>query len=81
MLSGTTEGIKEFVSEILSGTEESFERRYALKASGVDINLIAKRVATLLDITENDVWREGQIKAAPHPHPSQQDLKCLIGYF
>ena len=28
----------------------------------MNINFIAKRVATLLDITENDVWREGKFK-------------------
>ncbi len=55
-------GDGDFVSEILSRTEESLERRYALKAGGVDINFIAKRVAALLDISENDVWREGKFK-------------------
>ncbi|MFH1146397.1 MAG: transposase, partial [Pseudomonadota bacterium] len=55
-------GDGEFVSEILSRTEESLERRYALKAGGVDIDFIAKRVATLLDIPEDTVWREGKFK-------------------
>ena len=55
-------GDGEFVSEILSRTEESLERRYALKAGGVDIDFIAKRVATLLDIPEDNVWREGKFK-------------------
>ncbi len=51
-----------FVSEMLSKAEESLERRYALKANGVDIDFIAKRVATLLEIPEDDVWREGKFK-------------------
>jgi putative transposase len=55
-------GDSDFVSKILSRTKESLERRYALKRGGVDINFIAKRVATLLDIPKNDVWREGKFK-------------------
>jgi putative transposase len=59
-------GDSEFVSEILSGSEESLERCYALKASGMDRKYIAKRVATLLDIPESDVWREGKFKELVH---------------
>ena len=57
-------GDGDFVSDLLSKAkaEESLERRYALKASGVDIHYIAKRVATLLDIPEATVWREGKFK-------------------
>jgi len=55
-------GDGEFVSKILFRAEESLERRYALKARGVDINFIAKRVATLLAIAEDDVWSEGKFK-------------------
>ena len=55
-------GDGDFVSDILSKAEESFERRYALKACGVDIHYIAKRVASLLDIPEAIVWREGKFK-------------------
>ena len=51
-----------FVSEMLSKAEESFERRYALKAKGVDIDFISKRVATLLEIPQEEVWREGKSK-------------------
>jgi putative transposase len=59
-------GDSDFVSEILSGREESLERCYALKASGIDIKYLAKRVATLLDIPESDVWREGKFKELVH---------------
>jgi putative transposase len=55
-------GDGDFVSDILSKAEESLEKRYALKAGGVDIHYIAKRVATLLDIPEAAVWREGKFK-------------------
>ena len=55
-------GDGDFVSDILSKAEESLERRYALKAGGVDIDCIARRVASLLDIPEATVWREGKFK-------------------
>jgi uncharacterized SAM-binding protein YcdF (DUF218 family) len=55
-------GDGDFVSEILSRTEESFERFYALKAKGIDIDFVAKRVSTLLHIPAEDIWREGKVK-------------------
>ncbi len=55
-------GDGDFVSEILAKSEESFERRYALKASGIDIDFVARRVSTLLNIREGDIWREGKVK-------------------
>ena len=55
-------GDGDFVSEILSKSEESFERHYALKANGIDIDFVAKRVSTLLNIPEGDIWREGKVK-------------------
>ena len=41
---------------------ESFERRYALKARGIDVGFVAKRVSALLDIPEDEIWREGKFK-------------------
>ena len=55
-------GDGDFVSEILSQAEESYKRRSALKARGVDVTFIAKRVAVLLDLSEDDVWREGKFR-------------------
>jgi putative transposase len=55
-------GDGDFVSEILSRSEESFERSYALKARGINIDFVAKRVSTLLNMQEEDIWREGKVK-------------------
>jgi len=55
-------GDSDFVSETLSKAEESFERSYALKAGRIDVDFIAKRVSTLLNIPEEDIWREGKTK-------------------
>ncbi len=56
-------GDGDFVSDILSQSKESFERRYALKARGIDIDFVANRVSTLLNIPEGDVWCEGKTRA------------------
>ena len=55
-------GDGDFVTEILVRAEESFERRYALKARGIDVDFVAKRVSTLLNIAEGEIWREGKAK-------------------
>ncbi len=55
-------GDGEFVADLLSKTKESFERRYMLKADGVDMKFIAERVAALLAMPVEDVWREGKFK-------------------
>jgi putative transposase len=55
-------GDGDFVADILSKANESFERKYALKALGVDMAFIAERVSTLLGIPVEDIWREGKYK-------------------
>ena len=37
-------------------------RCYALKARGIDIDFVAKRVSALLNIPEEDIWREGKAR-------------------
>lgn len=53
-------GDADFVSDILSRAEDSFERRYSLRANGIDIDFIAERVANLFEILEEIVWQEGK---------------------
>jgi hypothetical protein len=55
-------GDGDFVAEILSKSEESFERGSAMKARGVDVNTIAERVAKILDMSVEDIWLEGKYK-------------------
>jgi len=55
-------GDGDFVDHILSANDEALERRYALKARGVDIDFIAGRVSRLLDMPEADVWLPGRYK-------------------
>ena len=55
-------GDGDFVDEVLSKAEESFERRNGLKAKGVDVEYIADRVGKLLDIPVEDVWSPGRYR-------------------
>ncbi len=55
-------GDGDFVTQILSEAEESLDRRYDLKARGVDLNYIAQRVSQLLNMPMEDIWLEGKYK-------------------
>ena len=55
-------GDSEFVCQTLSKADEAFERRYALAARGVDIDYIAEKVAGLLRMPVEEVWREGKYR-------------------
>ncbi len=53
-------GDSDFVINILSKAEESLKEKYNLKASGVDLDFIVKRVADILNMSVEDVWQEGK---------------------
>jgi len=53
-------GDTDFVTEILSQRNEAFDKRHALQAQGVDIDVIAQRVAQLLDMSVQEVWQPGK---------------------
>ena len=55
-------GDGDFVSDIISRSEETLKKKYKLKASGVDLDFIVKRVAAILDISVDEVWYEGRYK-------------------
>ena len=53
-------GDSDFVDSILSRSEETLERSYALKARGVDLDQIAARVAQLLNMPAAQIWQSGK---------------------
>lgn len=55
-------GDSDFVNQVLSQADEAFERRFALKAQGIDLDCIAARVASLLDMAVEDVWIQGRYR-------------------
>ena len=52
-------GESDFVKEVLSEQDEKFNRRYWLKAQGYDIEKVVKRVAEVLKIDVDEIWKPG----------------------
>jgi putative transposase len=55
-------GDGDFVGRVIASAEEAMERRYALRARGVDLDRIASRVSEVLGVTLEEVWAEGKYK-------------------
>jgi putative transposase len=53
-------GDGEFVQKVLSQAEEAFERKYRLKAKGIDVVRIAERVADIMGMAPEVVWASGK---------------------
>lgn len=60
-------GDGDFVEQVLSKSQERYDRQHALKASGIGLDKMAERVARLLGIKSEQVWQPGksrlQVKA------------------
>jgi putative transposase len=52
-------GESDFVKEVLSEQEEKFNRRYWLRAQGYDFEKVVKRVAEVVEIDEDEIWKPG----------------------
>lgn len=65
-------GDSDFVQTVLKQSKEDFERRYRLKARGVDLNAIADHVSVLLDLPVEDVWSKGKYR----PVVAARSLLC-----
>ena len=53
-------GDGEFVGGVLAAAEEAMEKRYALRARGVNLAFIASRVSQVLGVKPEEVWAEGK---------------------
>jgi putative transposase len=53
-------GDGDFVSQVLSQTEEMLEKHQALRSCGMDLEKIALRVSELMGIKSEDVWAVGK---------------------
>jgi hypothetical protein len=52
-------GNGDFLEMILSKSQEQFNRQYAMKAGGIDLDTLAARVAELLGMGAEQVWQAG----------------------
>jgi len=53
-------GDGEFVEKVLFQAGEAFERKYRLKAKGVDIGRIAERVSDIMGMAPEAIWASGK---------------------
>ncbi|MFZ0613809.1 MAG: transposase, partial [Desulfobacterales bacterium] len=53
-------GDSDFTEQVLGQARETYERKQALQAKGVDENAVARRVADLLEIDIKLVWSPGK---------------------
>jgi putative transposase len=53
-------GDGDFVGRVLASAEEAMEKRYALRARGVNLALIASRILQVLGVKPEEVWAEGK---------------------
>jgi putative transposase len=56
-------GDGDFVAQILAQADEALEKKYALKANGMDLQCIAERVAKLCDMPVESLWLEGRYRS------------------
>jgi putative transposase len=53
-------GDSDFVSQVLSRTEELLEKRQALRTAGMDLDKVASHVSELMAIKTEDIWAAGK---------------------
>ncbi len=53
-------GNSDFVEAVLKEADEQLERRYRLKAEGFDLDRVAERVATVMNIPIERVWEKNR---------------------
>jgi putative transposase len=61
-----------FVGRVLASAEEAMEKRYALRARGLDLAAIAARISVVLGVKPEEVWEEGKSRR----HVEARSLLC-----
>jgi REP element-mobilizing transposase RayT len=67
-------GDSDFVEEVLKMTEEKRQRQYQLEADGFNIEQVAQRVAAILGVNCEQVWKKGK-------HPQTVKARSLLCYW
>lgn len=52
-----------FVEQVLSKAQEQMERKYRLKSKGFDLERIADRVSSVMEVDANEIWKSGKSKS------------------
>ena len=67
-------GDSNFVDEVLKTAQEKRERGYQLESEGFGIDQVAERVANLLGIKGEQIWKKGK-------HPQTVEARSLLCYW
>lgn len=67
-------GDSDFVERVLKAAEESWERKYDLKAKGYDLNKLAERVAAIYSIDPEEIFQPGK-------QPVKVKARSLFSYW
>jgi REP element-mobilizing transposase RayT len=67
-------GDSDFVEEVLKKAEEKRERKYQLEAEGFTVDRLANRVASIVGLKSEDVWKKGK-------HPQIVRARSLLCYW
>ncbi|MBW2486831.1 MAG: transposase [Deltaproteobacteria bacterium] len=67
-------GDSDFVEKVLKKAEEKRERKYQLEAEGFTVDRVANRVASIMDLKTEDVWKKGK-------HPQIVKARSLLCYW
>jgi putative transposase len=51
-----------FVEQTLLKANEQMERKYRLKSKGLDLEMIADRVGSVMEIDVSEIWKSGKLK-------------------
>lgn len=67
-------GDSDFVEDVLKKAEEKRERKYQLEADGFTVDKVADRVASILGLKSEDVWKKGK-------HPQIVKARSLLCFW
>ncbi len=67
-------GDGDFVEEMLSEAKEAFERKYAIKRQGYDLDTVARRAATICAVDVEDIFSRQK-------HPTKVKARSLFCYW
>jgi putative transposase len=67
-------GDSDFVEEVLKKAQEKRERQYQLEADGFNVDQVAQRVAAILGVKCEQVWKKGK-------HPQTVKARSLLCYW
>ena len=67
-------GDGDFVETVLSKANEAYERKYRLKAKGIDVDTVAQRAAKIAGIEPSQVWASGK-------HPKVVQARSLLCFW